>query len=484
MDSFRKPRPDVPILPSRALYRKVPKRKKIIRPKGSRKRRKGKPKGRPKTTQAPFITEEQDRNRVVREIGLRQIALEQSDKSLQNERERLRLQTAVAQEEVRYRGLLFRREDIQREEDREERREERRQDIRRGLPQVIRFRETSPEGSIRSPLSEASPFPSPRRAEDKERARAFARASSESGIRLSPSSSPTIVELEQSIEARPETALLGEQGREISPRPRVIAGGGSVADQRERLLKTISITPRPEEEREELISQESRDISERAATDFSERLQELRSRQQTPLLSSPQAAAVRDKISRGILLQQEEQVGGGRPSAKPVSISVRPQSQKRPTTPERPKRRSTTPERKPRITTPEFAAARKALREDIPEPQPEPEPQSSSPQSSSPESSKTIDFDTAINPIRKEGKKITVDDLYIEVLSDVNKNLPAGKRFAVRSVPSITGTGKGNTTKFNIFKEGFSNRGDPQFTADDAVIEKALQEGKIRFTIG
>ena len=478
MDSFRKPRPDVPILPSRALYRKVPKRKKIIRPKGSRKRRKGKPKGRPKTTQSPFITEEQDRNRVVREIGLRQIALEQSDKSLQNERERLRLQTAVAQEEVRYRGLLLRREDIQREEDREERREDRRQDRRRGLPQVIQFRETSPEGSIRSPLSEASPFPSPRRAEDKERARAFARASSESGIRLSPSSSPTIVELEQSIEARPETALLGEQGREISPRPRVIAGGGSVADQRERLLKTISITPRPEEEREELISQESRDISERAATDFSDRLQELRSRQQTPLLSSPQAAAVRDKISRGILLQQgqqEEQVGGGRP---PVSISVRPQSQKRPTTPERPKRRSSTPERKPRITTPEFAAARKALREDIPEPQPEPEPEPE------PESSKTIDFDTAINPIRKEGKKITVDDLYIEVLSDVNKNLPAGKRFAVRSVPSITGTGKGNTTKFNIFKEGFSNRGDPQFTADDAVIEKALQEGKIRFTIG
>ena len=460
MDSFRKPRPDVPILPPRALYRKVPKRKKIIRPKGSRKRRKGKPKGRPKTTQSPFITEEQDRNQVVREIGQRQIALEQSEKSLQNERERLRLQTAVAQEEVRYRGLLLRREDIQREEDREERREERREDRRRGLPQVIQFRETSPEtdeGSIRSPLSEATP----------------------SGIRLSPSSSPTIVELEQSIEARPETALLGEQGRDISPRPRVIAGGGSVADQRERLLKTISITPRPrpEEEGEELISQESRDISERAATDFSERLRELRSRQQTPLLSSPQAAAVRDKISRGILLQPE-QVGGG--SARPVSISVRPQSQKRPTTPERPKPRSSTPERKPRITTPEFSAARQKLRKDIAEPQPEPEPE---PESEEKESSQTIDFDTAINPIRKEGKKITVDDLYIEVLSDVNKNLPAGKRFAVRSVPSITGTGKGNTTKFNIFKEGFSNRGDPQFTADDAVIEKALREGKIRFTL-
>ena len=457
MDSFRKPRPDVPILPPRALYRKVPKRKKIIRPKGSRKRRKGKPKGRPKTTQSPFITEEQDRNQVVREIGQRQIALEQSEKSLQNERERLRLQTAVAQEEVRYRGLLLRREDIQREEDREERREERREDRRRGLPQVIQFRETSPEtdeGSIRSPLSEATPFPS--------------------GIRLSPSSSPTIVELEQSIEARPETALLGEQGRDISPRARLTAGGGSVADQRERLLKTISITPRPrpEEEGEELISQESRDISERAATDFSERLRELRSRQQTPLLSSPQAAAVRDKISRGILLQPE-QVGGG--SARPVSISVRPQSQKRPTTPERPKPRSSTPERPKRTTTKEFASARQQLAEGIAEPQPEPEPE--------PESSQTIDFDTAINPIRKEGKKITVDDLYIEVLSDVNKNLPAGKRFAVRSVPSITGTGKGNTTKFNIFKEGFSNRGDPQFTADDAVIEKALREGKIRFTL-
>ena len=484
MDSFRKPRPDVPILPPRALYRKVPKRKKIIRPKGSRKRRKGKPKGRPKTTQSPFITESEARAQVARETGLRQIALEQSDKSLQNERERLRLQTAVAQEEVRYRGLLLRREDIQREEDREERREERREDRRRGLPQVIQFRETSPEtdeGSIRSPLSEATPFPSPRRAEDKERARAFARASSESGIRLSPSSSPTIVELEQSIEARPETALLGEQGRDISPRARLTAGGGSVADQRERLLKTISITPRPrpEEEGEELISQESRDISERAATDFSERLRELRSRQQTPLLSSPQAAAVREKISRGILLQQEEQVGGG--SARPVSISVRPQSQKRPTTPERPKRRSTTPERPKRTTTKEFASARQQLAEGIAEPQPEPEPE---PESEEKESSQTIDFDTAINPIRKEGKKITVDDLYIEVLSDVNKNLPAGKRFAVRSVPSITGTGKGNTTKFNIFKEGFSNRGDPQFTADDAVIEKALREGKIRFTIG
>ena len=267
---------------------------------------------------------------------------------------------------------------------------------------------------------------------------------------------------------------MGEQGRDISPRARLTAGGGSVADQRERLLKTISITPRPrpEEEGEELISQESRDISERAATDFSERLRELRSRQQTPLLSSPQAAAVRDKISRGILLQPE-QVGGG--SARPVSISVRPQSQKRPTTPERPKPRSSTPERPKRTTTKEFASARQQLAEGIAEPQPEPEPE--------PESSQTIDFDTAINPIRKEGKKITVDDLYIEVLSDVNKNLPAGKRFAVRSVPSITGTGKGNTTKFNIFKEGFSNRGDPQFTADDAVIEKALREGKIRFTL-
>lgn len=533
MDSFRKPRPDVPILPSRAVFRAVSKKRKFVKPKGRRGR---KPKGRPKTTQADFITEAEARARVTRETGLRQLQLEQSEKSIKNERDRMRLQGAVAQEEVRYRQLLIDREDRQRQQDfnyryqeevraeqrqanilfaqqqREDRlradqlgiderrrreelnfraqqlegeavrqdrllqdqqqffgellqREERRSgenEVRlegflrelgaqRAQPQIITFREAQPEEEVGSPLSEVGvPTPSlvarketpqtdrPQQT-PQERGRAIAervlggselkKQLSGASVRLSPAGSP-IVEVERGIESRPETATSGE-----------------------RLVRGISAKESLQPEGELTPGQlRGRQIAERAEESFIERLERLRKEQEQVVLSTPEAQEIRDRIYKGIL-----QSAPGLQS-QVVGVDLRPQG------------KGPKPE---------------------PEPQPEPEPEPSlvarkeQPQSiaSSPTSFRPIDFNKEINPIRKEGRKITVDDLFIEVVSDVNKNLQAGKKFAVRSVPSVSGTGKGNTTKFNIFKEGLSSRGDPQFTVDDAVIQKALQEGKIRFSL-
>ena len=631
MDSFRKPRPDVPILPAKAIFRPVSKKRKVIRPKGRRGR---KPKGRPKTTQADFITEAEARARVTRETGLRQLQLEQSEKSIKNERERLRLQGAVAQEEVRYRQLLIDREDRQRREDQdfrfrqevrgqqfqqfligeqqqredrlraqqlavedrrraedlgfrqqqlavEERRigEERefrqrqlgeraletaRQDrilqdqqqffreslqreerrtgenqarlegflrelaTQRAQPQVIRFREAQPEEDIRSPLSEVGvPTPSPRKAGATQRARDFARGTVAGGGSVRLSLSPeqraqNIAQVERDIEAQPETAT------------------GRLRPPLEQLVEELEAGS-PDSGLEQQSSPESLGTLQRRVAAAGRRVQAVarvvsRKPQTPPVEQGTEEERTGLLTEDPVLLQKlEEQTGIGTFTgvASPSLVARKDQ------------------------TIPPVITAQQVIQQVEQQPRPEPEPQPELEPEPEPLATQVggavagavgatagvvsnvglgvvrgvaeqlptaegvgqaigsgavkvagavgsaalgagqaaaeavfggdeftpIDFEQDINPIRKSGKKITVDNLFIEVVSDVNKNLKAGKKFAVRSVPSITGTGKGNTTKFNFFKEGFSKRGEPQFTADDAVIQRALQEGKIRFSM-
>lgn len=111
---FRKPRPDVPILPSRAVFRSTPITP-FTRPKGRKGR---KPKGRPKTTQAQtrqFLRiKEADEARKGRELAIKKAKDTEAreTESLALQRERLRLDREEVRRQARFRADQLRIQDF------------------------------------------------------------------------------------------------------------------------------------------------------------------------------------------------------------------------------------------------------------------------------------------------------------------------------------------------------------------------------------